>query len=124
MEGLWRKFDDPDFVTYLEQFSFITLCETFAESVSFSGSLQDFECHVAPAKKLSNHGRLSGGVLCLIKKCFGSFFQRITCSYDNIIVFKVCITLFGVDQDILLFCVYIPPAGSPFYQTAEERNAF
>ena len=34
----------------------------------------------------------------------------------------MCKTLCGVDNDILLFCDHITPAGSSFYQTADESS--
>jgi len=116
------KFDDPDFVSYLESFSFITLCETFMETVELSQYFRDYECFVAPAKKLAQRGRRSGGVVCLLKREFSKYFQRLHCNYDNMIVFRVCKTLFENDKDVLLFNTYIPPSTSPYYGTSEFEN--
>ena len=38
-------------------------------------------------------------------------------------VFKVSRTLFGTDRDVLLLNVYVPPSGSPYYESADDTNS-
>jgi len=122
VNGLISKFSDPDFFAYLKKFSFICLCETFVSFVDCSESMKDYVSFIAPAKRLSKQGRLSGGVLCLIKREMLEYFEYIGCKYDNVLVFKISRTLFDVERDILLFCTYVPPISSPFYDSSDIAN--
>jgi len=122
VDGLLSKFDDSDFLSLLGKCSYICLCETFVEFVNFSHLLPDFVCHVLPARKLSKHGRRSGGIVCLLHKNVERFFTRVECHYDNIIVFRVCKSLFDTERDILLFNVYVPPQNSPVYDAVDYQN--
>jgi len=115
-------FEDQDFVSYLKTFSFVTLCETFVECVDMSYCFPNFDCYVSPARKLSQRGRSSGGIVCLVDRKFAKYFRRVLYNYDNVIVFKVCKTLFNTDKDVLMFNVYIPPCGSPYYAHKDDDN--
>jgi len=116
------KFDDPDFLLYLEKFSFVCLCETFVDCFDFSRCLSMFQAFVSPAKKLSRRGRKSGGVVCLVRKSIAMYFKQLFCDYDNILAFRVSKALFNSERDILLFGVYVPPLGSPYYNAAEDTD--
>ena len=121
VEGLITKLSFPDFLPYVEQFSFVCLTETFVEYIPDNIFL-NFEHFISPAKRLSKLGRRSGGVLCLIKKEYGRYFEQVHCRYDNVIVFKISKILLATSCDNLLFCVYIPPVDSPYYNTVEEPD--
>jgi len=121
IDGILSKLDDPDFVRCLHDFSFLCLCETFVEYLDMSDRFHDFVSHVLPAKKLSSRGRRSGGIICLVHKDIEKYFVRLDCMHDCI-VFKVDKALFGMNRDILLFNVYVPPVGSPYYETINEPN--
>ena len=103
-------------------FSFVCLVETFVDCFDFSLCLSKFEAYISPAKKLSEKGRKSGGVVCLIQKRFCRFFNYIDSNYENIVVFRVDKELFGAERDVLLFNVYVPPINSPYYESGEESN--
>jgi len=49
-------------------------------------------------------------------------FEHIPCRFDNILIFKISKTLLATSCDNLLFCVYIPPIDSPYYNTVEEPD--
>ena len=38
------------------------------------------------------------------------------------VIFKISRTLFDVKRDILLFCTYVPPISSPFYDSNDIVN--
>ena len=122
VDGLISKFDDPEFVPYVESFAFASLCETFVESIDLSGSFRNHDVYVSPARKLSQHGRLSGGVICLVDRRFNKYFQRVHGEYDNIVIFRVDRILFGTDKDVLFCNVYIPPVSSPYYKDKDYDN--
>ena len=122
IDGLVSKFDDPEFLHYVETFSFVCLVETFVDCFDFSRCLSNYEVYISPAKKLSKKGRKSGGVACLIQKRFCQFFKHIDSHYENIVVFKIEKELLGAERDVLLFNVYVPPSNSPYYDTAEDSN--
>ena len=66
--------------------------------------MKDYVSFIAPAKRLSKQGRLSGGVLCFIKRDISEYFEYIDCKYDNMVIFKINRTLLDVERDILLLC--------------------
>ena len=121
-DGLLSKFDDPDLVTYLSGFSFICLCETFLEYFDHTRHFSNYDCYVSPARKLSGRGRRSGGVICLIAKSYSHLFAPVKTVTENVLLFKAKKELFGVGRDVMIICSYIPPQGSPYYDSIEESN--
>ena len=119
VDGLYSKFDYPEFFHYLTSFSVVCLFETFTEAVVLPACLQMFVGYFSPAKKLSLKGRMSGGLLCLVKRDIADLFQQIHCAADNVLVFRVDKSLFNNVRDVLLILAYIPPYGSPYYATME-----
>ena len=75
--------------------------------------------YVSPTVKLSHHGRRSGDVLLLAKRCFSKLTERTDTPCDQMIVVKLSKTLFNTTLDVMLICVCVPPQGSPYYNTAE-----
>ena len=57
-----KKLDCVDTINYLLSFDIFTLTETFVEYDFHSELFKDFIIFNAKAKKLSHHGRCSGGV--------------------------------------------------------------
>ena len=120
VDGLHSKIADGDFKRYVEQFDVACLVETFVEnSYDLTRHFTGYDKYVSPAVKLSHHGRRSGGVLLLVRKCFSKLIERVDIMYDQMIVVKFAKTLFNTTHDVLLICVYVPPQGSPYYNTAE-----
>ena len=107
-DGLLSKFEDPDIVDYLSSFSFICLCETFLEYFDHTIHFPDFDCYVSPARKLSEHGRRSGGVICLIAKAHKEFFSNVPIDIDNVLVMKARKELLGLENDVLMFFYLYP----------------
>jgi len=121
VEGVISKLNYPDFISYVERFPFVCLTESFIEYAP-DNVFPNFDLFISPAKKLSNKGRRSGGVLCLVRKELKLFFEPIPCRYDNILIFKIKKSLLATSSDNLLFCVYIPPVDSPYYNIVEEAD--
>lgn len=121
INGILSKLEDPDFLPYIRKFEFVVLVETFVEFIDTT-VFDGYRCFISPAIKLSDRGRRSGGIICLVKESVLNFIKPIECSYDNMLVFKLDRELFSTEKDILLLCVYIPPAGSPYYDLTDEHN--
>ena len=77
--------------------------------------LQQYNCYVAPARKLPQHGRQSGGMICFVEQSISKYFEQLNVTLENTIVFKISKLLFGSSEDILFISTYIPPMGSRFY---------
>ena len=76
---------------------------------------QYFQCFVSPAYKLSERGRRAGGVICLISNSVAEYIKPVECAFDNALVFIISKFLLHCEKDVILVCVYVPPAGSPYY---------
>ena len=107
---------------YLENFSVICLGETFLEYFDSLFFLPSFDKYIAPAVKLSERGRRSGGLLCLIRKNLRPYFHQIECKYDNFLAFRIDKVLFSSLNDVLTFFAYVPPTGSPYYATVNAPD--
>ena len=95
---------------------FICLTETFIASDFDSPLFTDFQVLILKAKKLSHHGRFSGGIIVLIRKKFASHVKQIDVKNENVIVVKIHKDLLSVNKDIMLVCTYIHPYDSPFWK--------
>ena len=115
VNGLWPKMFDPNFLTFVKNFDFVCLVETFLLSSNINIFQQfGFSVFNAPAVKLTKQGRPSGGVLCLIKNEYANYVKRINVE-GNFIMFLIEKELFKLPKDILLTCAYLPPEGSTYY---------
>ncbi len=73
VSGPLSKLDNAAFVNYITSFDFVCLTETYIASDFDSDLFRDLGIFVAKAKKLSSHGRLSGGVFCCIHQKYGGY---------------------------------------------------
>jgi len=116
IDGRLTKLQDPNFVRYVDRFTCVCVCETFVQSFDFSHCFSSFDTFIVPARKLARRDRMSGGLICLIKKNVSRMCQRVEGVFNNIFVLRVDKTLFGSMRDVLVFFTYVPPIGSPFYE--------
>ena len=119
------KLHDPEFVVYIKSFSFRCLTEIFVQDIDthdYKNIFDGFSLFIAPARKLSNYGRCSGGVICLMKTNILHFFNLSDTLYDNVLIFRINKELFKTPTDIILFAAYIPPASSPYYVNKDSRD--
>ena len=75
--------------------------------------LQGFDVFDLGAKKLSKHGRGSGGIEVFIRKNISKYFTRIKSDFKHSISFIVDDRLFGCS--VVYMVVYLPPEGSKAY---------
>jgi len=114
VNGLTSKLGEPGFVDYIKSFDICCLLETFTTvNFDFSTYFDEYKILHSPARKLSHHGRRSGGVIVMIKACIESLVSEIQVNYDNIIAFKISNFTFG---NVIVVCVYVPPIDSPYYK--------
>jgi hypothetical protein len=93
------------------------LTETFLDlSFDFSGVFNDYLKFHAPARKMSYHGRNSGGVLLLVRKNLEQKVKEIKLGCDNTLAIRIDKDIFGLDKDVILVACYIVPEGSPVYK--------
>ncbi|KAK7487243.1 hypothetical protein BaRGS_00021471, partial [Batillaria attramentaria] len=82
------------------------------------------DVYIAAGVKVSDSvtGRLSGGVVLLVRKEFSPLVKHVTVEYDNIVVVKLSKDMLGSVTDIMLLGVYLPPANSVYYKDTEIEN--
>jgi len=114
-------------MSYVNTFDFVCLTETHISGTPFDLNLFDsFAVFTSDGKKLcmSQQGRLSGGVLVLIKKEILLFFDRLETDADNTIIFKVNANIFGLEKDVVVICTYLPPCDSKYWNTTQHGYGF
>ena len=115
VNGIISKLYDTEFIDYLNSFNFVCLTETFVEYFDVTCHFPNHDCFISPARKLSDQGRRSGGVMCLVDRGLSKHFSSIDVTFDNIIVLKCSRFLFQEQRDIIFICTYVPPKDSPYY---------
>lgn len=117
IENLSDKLSDALFIDYVSHFDVICLTETFmGDSFDFSTVFLEHKDFCAPGLKLSSHGRRSGGVLVLIRKCLVKYVKKVVLGYDNTVAIRFDKSVFGVDKDIVMIGCYVVPEGGPAYK--------
>ena len=123
IEGLAKKLYDKEFIQFVSDNDFICLTETFLTEDPNPCIFNEHVVFNQPATKLSKQGRPSGGVLFLVRKCFAEHVKRVDIDLGNAVFILIDRTIFGLDKDVLMANVYIPPEGSPYYNiTAVNSN--
>lgn len=81
-----------------------------------------FDTFFSPAKKLSAHGRCSGGVIVLVKKTLSHIFDitEINHNFNNIIALQLINK--SSNKIYIVVSAYIPPYTSPFYDNVPYDN--
>ena len=97
------------------------VCSTFVKSVN-ADVFDAYDIFCKPAIKLGKTVRASGGLVCLIRKCFSKFVKYMEFDNTNFCSFVIDKRLFGTMKDILYICVYVPPEGSPYYVHFDKDN--
>ena len=79
---------------------------------------------VFPGSKVpdSIHGRLSGGVILLVRKEPSEYVERINIETDNFFALRLSHRLLGTSTDCLLVRTYLPPENSPYNEETDIYN--
>lgn len=86
--------------------------------------LPDFDVYAADAHKLSKQGRLSCGVMVLVKKTLTPFVERIDTDVENIVTVKLKKELLKSIKDVILVACYLPPHDSKFWNNSQSGYGF
>ena len=114
IEGFVTKVSEPGFLEYLHGFDVCCLTETFtAANFDFRNVQEDYTVLHSPGVKLSKQGRLSGGVVMLLKKPLSRWITDLNTGCDFVLAVRVH---GGEFKDTILVCAYIPPVDSPYYR--------
>ena len=89
VEGIVSKLRDTNFVSFMSNYDYVCLVETFVDSFTTTLFPNNNTSFVAPAKKLSQQRRKSGGVIVLVKNALLRFLKRMEVNYDNVIVLEL-----------------------------------
>jgi len=121
VEGLLSKTNEVDFMRYIDSFDLVCLTETHTTKAVLDISLfSSFHLYISDAKKLSHHGRMSGGVIVMVKKHLVVNVQLVKSEIDNTIVLNLGKSLFNSTKDVLLICAYLPPCDSKYWQSTHH----
>ena len=70
----------------------------------------------------SVHGRLSGGILFLVKNVIAKHIKQVFVETDNILVLRISRELTGALTDSILVGAYLPPQNSAYYRDTDLSN--
>jgi exonuclease III len=123
VEGLRTITDQCDLSALVEKYDFVFLVETFTKTIPES-IFPSHNVYGSAGVKINDnvHGRLSGGVGCLVKKNISQFVERLDTEIDNFVILKLSQRLLGTSSDCLLVGCYIPPDNSPYYAETDIYN--
>lgn len=121
INGIMSKLTDNDFISYVSSFDFVCLVETFVETLSVD-VFPNHKLFCKSSVKLSDAGRPSGGVVCMIKNDYVPFVKEIRVDVGFFLLFIIDKYLFGLDRDMLYVCAYTPPEGSKYYSLCDSAD--
>ena len=116
-DGLRHKLNDKYFKDFIQSYEIICLTETHMTARELEHyDLTGFKSYVCDAIKLGkSFGRLSGGVVVLIKNCLQHHFTRLSCDVENIITLRISREFFERQNNMIFLACYIPPQDSKFW---------
>ena len=116
--GILTKLINYDFVHYVSSFDFVCLVETLVENIDW-GIFPDFTVFCKPAVRLKKRQKRLGGVICLIRNKIIPYVKDLQCDQNNLLMFLLDKSLFGLSKDVLYVCAYIPPENSPYHTVSD-----
>ena len=117
--GLAARLHDQGFVNYICDFDIVCLTKTFVENlINMDTLFPSFDVYCAPASKLTEQGRMSGGVVVMIKKVLAKFYEVIPTKIDNIICCRFSKDFINSERSLVMIFTYVHPQNSPWYQHA------
>jgi exonuclease III len=111
VHGLGDKINDVDFVNNISNFHICFLLETWCTD-TFNLDDKYVYCKNA-SKKKNRRGRYSGGIAVIIDKRI-RIGTKIVRETEYGIWIKLCKHVFGMEKDLYICGVYIPPTSSPY----------
>ena len=115
-----QKLDIKDVIQSLLCFDIFALNETFVDSDKFSHcAFTDYETFISKAVKMPDSYKKSGGVLVFVRKALSAFVRRIKVKYEHVVVLEMDKSLFNLNKNIFLLCMYIHPYNSKYWNMAD-----
>ena len=122
VQELRSKLNDSDFIQFVNEHEIIGIYETWIINYDYViDKLKNFICYYVPGRKYTKQGRAGGGILVLVAKRIANFVKCIDKSGIAIYV-NIDKYLCNMHNDLVLVFAYIPPEGSPFYNSAESKD--
>ena len=122
-EGILDKINQGDVQDFFEKFDILCITETFtSKNFNFDIKFRDYIPLHSPGQKLTRLGRISGGVIILIKKELRGFITKIDTGINSILAFLIDKTLVNTDKDVLFIGTYIHPVNSNYYNDKDYVN--
>lgn len=122
MCGIDSKLSNAEFVNFISQYDIACLSETFLTKDLDTSIFKDHVEYASKAKKLSHHGRYSGGATILVRKHLSKFVDRVAINVDNFVALKLDKKLMGTEKDVVLISLYIPPYDSNYWKMAQDGH--
>ena len=128
--GAWNigganNLDDPEFIKLIERHHIIVFTETFSSKDSTPIHLPGFiSKNVFRKKKHKKASRNSGGLSVLTKNELSKFVTPVRVTSEHFIWLKINKSLTGYEKDLYLCGAYIPPNGSPYYESHPDLDIF
>lgn len=113
VDGLYSKLFDDDFISFVTGYDFVCLVESIIITFNYEYIFPEHDVIFHPAVKLTDVGRPSGGVFCLVRKTLKPFVKEVI--HDTVghyLMFIIDKSLFGIEKDLLYVCAYVHPEGS------------
>ena len=112
---LGSKLSNDEFLLYFNHCDLIVLTETWRSDRFI---LPGYEIFTNPSRKHHNkkNGRSSGGIALGFKTALKQGIKFIS-AHENFLWVKLDKHFFNIDQTIFLCAIYIPPWGSPYYNS-------
>ena len=112
---LGNKLSNDEFLFYFNHCDLIVLTETWR---SDQFTLPGYELFTNPSRKHheKKNGRSSGGIALGFKTALKQGIKFIS-AHENFIWAKLEKHFFNIDQTICLCAIYIPPRGSPYFNS-------
>ena len=115
--GLKKKLKCLDFVSTIQEFDILMVCETKLDDMDIpeiTNYFDDLGYYVFFQNRQVLSTYRSGGVLIAIRHCLVKYVNLKTTNYDNMIVLDIDKKLHGYEKNLLLICVYVPPHSSRY----------
>ena len=106
--GVKSKLSSADFVNFINDYDVICFTETKCDDVD----MINIDIVFKDRNKLSRFK--SGGILMVIKKNVDFKWKPIMSDFDSLLSVKVDKRSIGLDKELVLSCVYIPPSHSRY----------
>lgn len=123
IKGLKPKLrTDLDYVrNFCQRYDIIGICETWGEKKSdFDEILPGYQVYSKVWTRRSSRGRIPGGVSLIVKNILLPYITLLVLDCKYLVGLWISRHYTGLEVDLVLLCVYLPPQGSTSYDGDSE----